>query len=153
MSEVSDRLKKSRKEVGLKQAQIESMTGFRQSDVSKWENGTVKNIPSEYMLFLHNHGVNINYIYSGQGNVLVEQGAEPAINKSIVHNPTEKGTNADIFDLVMKLKANGLNESMRSQIVDEIIRRVAHLSDENGKLKTELVETLKAFQKRLLQTV
>jgi transcriptional regulator with XRE-family HTH domain len=67
MPELYERLKEIRLESGLKQAEVEALSGFLQKDISKYESGNSKFIPQEYILFWYKKGYNVNWLYSGRG--------------------------------------------------------------------------------------
>ena len=45
---------------------------FEQKDISRFENGKVKFIPIHYIIFLHQEGINLNWLYSGEGAIMLK---------------------------------------------------------------------------------
>jgi hypothetical protein len=84
MVTLPDRLKDIRVDSGLKQAEVASLSGFTQKDISKYESGSAKFIPDEYILFWYKKGYDITWMYTGKGGK--KMGASvPAV--SIVNEP------------------------------------------------------------------
>lgn len=67
MPALHERLKEIRMDSGLKQTEVEALSGFLQKDISKYESGQAKFIPNEYILFWYKKGYNLNWLYSGKG--------------------------------------------------------------------------------------
>ncbi len=68
MKDFFNRLKSCRKTLGLSQAQTASKSHFEQKDISRFENGKVKFIPTPYILFLYREGINLNWLYTGESS-------------------------------------------------------------------------------------
>lgn len=64
MLPISDRLKEARIKLGLTQTEAAEGCNMVQRDISRLENGKAQFIPIPYIQFLHNKGVNLNWLYS-----------------------------------------------------------------------------------------
>ena len=45
---------------------------FEQKDISRFENGKVKFIPIPFIVFLYKQGINLNWLYTGEGPTFIE---------------------------------------------------------------------------------
>lgn len=58
---------------------------FEQKDISRFENGKVKFIPIPFVVFLYQQGINLNWLYTGEGPILIEGLALPDNLQDIGH--------------------------------------------------------------------
>ncbi|MCG8320976.1 MAG: helix-turn-helix domain-containing protein [Cytophagales bacterium] len=77
MKDLFKRLKSCRKQLGFSQAEMAQKSYFEQKDISRFENGKVKFIPIPYIVFLYRQGINLNWLYSGEGPAMIEDLAIP----------------------------------------------------------------------------
>lgn len=58
---------------------------FEQKDISRFENGKIKFIPIPFIVFLYQQGINLNWLYTGEGPILIEDLAIPDNLQDIGH--------------------------------------------------------------------
>lgn len=132
MEDLFKRLKLCRKQLGFSQAQMALKSNFEQKDISRFENGKVKFIPIPYIIFLHEQGINLNWLYAGEGPPFMEDLIIPDHLKGAqtIHQPP-------------------IPPEIRNKI-DEQKERLLTLQVENKLLKKQVKE-LKGERKALLE--
>lgn len=76
------RLKEVRNYLNLSQVDFADVLEQEQANISRWESGKIKDIPSGIMQILHNkYGININWLLNGSGQMLLNE--KPKNNKYI----------------------------------------------------------------------
>lgn len=70
IANIWSRLKNVRVALHLSQKAMGETAGIPQKDISQLENGKKKFIPIEYILYLYERGVNLNWLFGGQGEML-----------------------------------------------------------------------------------
>lgn len=84
----TDRLRQAREQTGLNQAETAKASGITQKDISLLEGGKKKFIPPEYIHFLYNQGIDLNWLFEGKKtSTSIEQKQTTSI-KSKSFNPT-----------------------------------------------------------------
>jgi transcriptional regulator with XRE-family HTH domain len=69
METIGSRLKIIRKKLNFSQGQLAEQSGVLQKDVSLLESGRKKFIPTEFILYLSNQGIDLNWLYTGRGEI------------------------------------------------------------------------------------
>ncbi|MDN5201617.1 helix-turn-helix transcriptional regulator [Fulvivirgaceae bacterium BMA10] len=115
MKDVLDRFKKCRKELGLTQQEIAEKTNSEQKDISRWETGKAKCIPDKYILYLYNKNVNLNWLYSGKGEMMRdhvnnEQSIQTGDASVMSESQGEYVSLKELRDEIIRLKAE--NETL-----------------------------------------
>ena len=87
MKDLFKRLKSCRKQLGFSQAEMALKSDFEQKDISRFENGKVKFIPIPYVLYLYGQGINLNWLYSGEGPSMAADLAIPGHTPNSGHTP------------------------------------------------------------------
>ena len=87
MKDLFKRLKSCRKQLGFSQADMALKSDFEQKDISRFENGKVKFIPIPYIVYLYGQGINLNWLYSGEGPSMVADLAIPRQTPDSGHIP------------------------------------------------------------------
>lgn len=94
------KLKQIRELLGVSQTQASISSGIKQKDISLLETGQKKFIPSEYILFLYNLGVDLNTLFDDSLEISVYNNAHTPDTRSIkgdnshtniANNHTKKG--------------------------------------------------------------
>ena len=63
MDLLSEKLKEARKMLGFKQIEISKACNMVQADISELETGKRKFIPSSYLTYLNEHGINLGSLF------------------------------------------------------------------------------------------
>ena len=64
------RLKDARKYLSLNQQTVAADLHIKQKTVSEIENGKILNIPNKYIYYFYEKGISLDWIYTGEGNML-----------------------------------------------------------------------------------
>jgi len=64
---VYERIKVARRMLQVTQTDAAEASGMRQGDVSRIESGIARFVPNEYFEWLVGRGVNLNWLYTGEG--------------------------------------------------------------------------------------
>ena len=72
MENIAKRLKAVRVKLGFNQAKMAKEAGVLQKDISLIEADKKKFIPTEYLLFLSEKGIDLNWIYTGEGEIFLQ---------------------------------------------------------------------------------
>jgi len=75
-----DRLREIRAKLGYNQSQAAELSGVLQKEISLLENDKRENIPIEYISWLGNLGVNLNWVFLEKGNPFVGYNQEESLN-------------------------------------------------------------------------
>jgi transcriptional regulator with XRE-family HTH domain len=89
METVGKRLKIIRRKLNLSQEKFATSAGVLQKDVSLLESGRKKFIPNEYILYLSNQGVDLNWLFTGVGEMFRQDTLRKYAAETAV--PTEPG--------------------------------------------------------------
>jgi|SRR6185437_7199666 len=85
-TDINTRLIASRKHFGLSQGKAAEESGFLQKDISRFESGAAKYIPDEYIQYLYKKGINLNWFYTGEGDMI----SQPQPHPQPQHQPQTK---------------------------------------------------------------
>lgn len=69
METIGSRLKTARRKLNLSQEKFAADAGVLQKDVSLMESGRKKFIPTEYISYLSKQGIDLNWLYTGVGEI------------------------------------------------------------------------------------
>lgn len=90
---VNERLKEARLKLNLSQSDVERLSGINQKDISRMESGLAKNIRNEYIHFLYKNDINLNFIFTGEGEIFLHNS-----NNLLKNENLEKYKNVDVED-------------------------------------------------------
>lgn len=62
MTLISSKIKAIHKLLDFKQSDVSMLTGIKQEEISRLLNGKKRFLPTEYMIFLHNHNISLNWL-------------------------------------------------------------------------------------------
>lgn len=71
MKSIHERLRACRLKLGLNQQSFSEKVDINQKDVSLIESGKRKYIPEQYFLFLSSEGIDLNWLYTGKGEMFL----------------------------------------------------------------------------------
>src|SRR5690606_3092047 len=63
-----DRCRKARITLNLTQSEVANATGMSQKEISRIESGKRAEIPYRYIQFLYEQGIDLNWLFSGNGS-------------------------------------------------------------------------------------
>jgi len=152
---LSERFKIARRLLGHTQQEAAEISGLTQRDVSQLETGRKEFIPTQYIQYLNNMGININSIYNK--NVQVSKKKQPKeqpneqpnakINKDLPLNKSEYLQNQQLH-LVKEDHSIYYNISLaEKERIIEALREVIRGKDAQLKDKQRLIDLLSGGNK------
>ena len=108
MNNIAKRLKAARKQSGLNQTDMQNRSGVLQKDISRLESGKTKFIPLNYLRCLIDMGINLNWLFTGVGDMKINM---PGDTHS---NPDTASLSAEQLEQYYTLKAE--NRLLREQV-------------------------------------
>ncbi len=118
---IPKRLKQSRKLLKLTQEEIAVEIKLKQKDVSRFENGKVKFIPNHYLVFLFEKGINLNWLFTGEGASWIKDIA-PANDESDVTLVGQ--TSQDLQQENLQLKEENLVVKTENKVFKQQIKEL-----------------------------
>lgn len=112
-------------------------TKVKQKDISRFEAGKVKFIPNQYLVYLHNKGINLNWLFSGNG---------PSLFVDLTSATQKPNQNTGIQNLIkQQQEAAELKEKyLMAQAENKVFRK--QIKELKNERKT-LLEVFKALGK------
>ena len=111
------RLKDARKYLSLNQQTVAADLHIKQKTVSEIENGKILNIPNKYIYYFYEKGISLDWIYTGEGNMLRDM------------DPAE--TNNEAPEKYLPNKEDAKNEEKIDEILSEPAKQESKVLNAN----------------------
>ena len=126
VSNINERLKEARINLGLKQSEVAVNLNIQQKSISEIENGHIQNIPNTYIYYFFKKSISLKWIYEGSGEMFISDDSikkeskiplKNKYNKTFENNSLSDLFNDDKIDKDFAIKVDRSNDYFYERII------------------------------------